>query len=339
MDASSRVVGAELSPACGQCTPAPITVLVVDDSAFDRRLIEHLLEPLTEVRLVFAAGGEEALGLVEKETPAIVLTDLIMPGMEGLELVQRLRAEHPLISVILVTAFGSEEIAMRALRAGAANYIPKAKLARDLLPTIRQIVSIATMTRDRQRILQCMVRRESVFVLENDPELIFPLVKLLHQEIDGLHLGDHVRQLQLGVALQEALLNALFHGNLEVSSDLRQDDERLFEELADTRRAQEPYCSRRIHVHVELDREAVRFIVADDGPGFDTAIFNRPPEAEDLHRIGGRGLLLIRTFMDQVSFNDAGNALTMVKFSAATSSRTAKNNDNEPPRTSGATSK
>ncbi len=61
-----------------------------------------------------------------------------------------------------------------------------------------------------------MVRRESVFVLENDPDLIFPLVKLLHQEIEGLHLCDQVRQLQVGVALQEALLNALFHGNLEV---------------------------------------------------------------------------------------------------------------------------
>ncbi len=108
-----------------------------------------------------------------------------------------------------------------------------------------------------------------------------------------------------------------FMGTWKWSSDLRQDDERLFEELADARRGQEPYCSRRIHVHVELDREAVRFIVADDGPGFDTAIFDRPPRAEDLHRIGGRGLLLIRTFMDHVSFNSAGNSLTMVKFSAA----------------------
>ncbi len=114
MGTSSRVVGTELSPLHGQITPAPTTVLVVDDSAFDRQLIQQLLEPLSELKLLFAADGDEALGLVEKETPAIVLTDLIMPGMEGLELVQRLRAEHPLISVILVTAFGSEEIAMQS---------------------------------------------------------------------------------------------------------------------------------------------------------------------------------------------------------------------------------
>ena len=74
-----------------------------------------------------------------------------------------------------------------------------------------------------------MARRESAFILENDPELILPLLKLLHEEIEGLNICDQCGQLQVGVALQEALYNALFHGNLEVSSELRQEDERLFE--------------------------------------------------------------------------------------------------------------
>ena len=65
----------------------------------------------------------------------MILTDLVMPDMEGLELVRRVRAEHPQIPVILVTAYGSEDVAMQALRAGAANYIPKKQLARDLVPT------------------------------------------------------------------------------------------------------------------------------------------------------------------------------------------------------------
>ena len=67
---------------------------------------------------------------------------------------------------------------------------------------------------------------------------------------------------------------------------------------------------------MQLDRDAARFVVADDGPGFDTALFDRPVQPDDLARIGGRGLLLIRTFMDQVSFNSAGNQITMVKYRA-----------------------
>ena len=261
------------------------------------------------------SNGQEGLAIIERERPAVILTDLVMPDMEGLELVQQVRSRHPHISVILVTAYGSEEVAMQALRAGAANYIPKKRLARDLVPTIRQVLSIATTTRERRRILRCMVRRESAFVLENDPELILPLLKLLHEEIEGMSICDQCGQLQVGVALQEALCNALFHGNLEVSSELRQEDERTVRGAGrSSAAAQEPYCLRRIRVQVQLDRDAARFVVADDGPGYDTTIFERPQPPEDLHRIGGRGLLLIRTFMDQVSFNQTGNQITMVKY-------------------------
>jgi CheY-like chemotaxis protein len=304
----------EASPPCSPSVPEPSTVLVVDDSAFDRQLIGQLLQSLENIKIVFASTGQAGLDVVARESPAVILTDLIMPDMEGLELVQKVRVQFPHISVILVTAFGSEEIAMQALRAGAANYIPKKRLSRDLIPTIRQVLSIATTTRERRRILRCMARRESAFILENDPELIPALLKLLHEEIEGLSICDQCGQLQLGVALQEALCNALFHGNLEVSTELRQDDERAFEALAEERRRQEPYCLRRIRVQVQLDRDAARFVVSDDGPGFDTSIFDRPVEAEDLNRIGGRGLLLIRTFMDKVSFNAAGNQITMVKY-------------------------
>ena len=82
----------------------------------------------------------------------------------------------------------------------------------------------------------------------------------------------------------------------------------------EARRDNEPYCLRRIHVQVQLDREMARFVVADEGPGFDTAIFDRSVQPEDLNKIGGRGLLLIRTFMDQVIFNEVGNQITMVKY-------------------------
>ena len=87
---------------------------------------------MPDIRVVYAADGREGLAAIARETPSVILTDLVMPDMGGLELVQRVRAEHPEISVILMTAFGSEEVAMQTLRAGAANYIPKRDLARDL---------------------------------------------------------------------------------------------------------------------------------------------------------------------------------------------------------------
>src|SRR5271165_5367952 len=156
--------------------PPLTTLLVVDDSVFDHQVIARLLQVVDGLRVIFASGGEEAMQTVDRELPQLILTDLIMPDMDGLELVQQVRDRFPSIPIILMTAFGSEEAAMRALRAGAANYIPKKNLASELVPLIRQVLEMAAWSHERLRILRCMVRHESVFVLDNDPNLIVALM-------------------------------------------------------------------------------------------------------------------------------------------------------------------
>src|ERR1700679_755291 len=116
MGTASRESIVEASPPCGPPAQEPTTVLVVDDSAFDRHLVGQLLESLPNIALSYASNGQEGLAVIERDNPAIILTDLIMPDMEGLELVQKVRAQHPNISVILVTAYGSEEAAIKPLR-------------------------------------------------------------------------------------------------------------------------------------------------------------------------------------------------------------------------------
>src|SRR5260370_38467623 len=96
--------------------PAPVgpTVLVVDDSAVDRHKAKRLVEKVEGWRAVTACNGVEALEAIEREAPTGVLTDMLMPEMDGLELVEAIRGRYPLIPVILMTAFGNEAIAIRA---------------------------------------------------------------------------------------------------------------------------------------------------------------------------------------------------------------------------------
>ena len=140
-----------------------------------------------------------------------------------------------------------------------------------------------------------------MFVLGNDPELITAFMRLVREELSGMRFWDETGLVQVSIALQEAVNNAVFHGNLEVSSEHRQVDDRVFEQLALDRRRLEPYRSRQVRIHVQLDRDAARFSVSDDGPGFDASQLDRAVQSDDLTRVGGRGLLLIRTFMDNVS--------------------------------------
>jgi CheY-like chemotaxis protein len=95
-------------------------VLVVDDSSTQARLIEVILED-AKFEVEVAGQGLEALSAIQRDPPDVVLTDLQMPEMNGLELVQAIRQQYPFLPVVLMTAHGSEEIATQALQRGAAS--------------------------------------------------------------------------------------------------------------------------------------------------------------------------------------------------------------------------
>ena len=111
-------------------------ILVVDDSLTDRALAGGLLKKSFECAISEAPDGEAALSQIEQDPPDLVLTDLEMPGLNGLQLVAAIKEDHPLIPVILMTAKGSEETAAQALQLGAASYVPKRRLADDLASTV-----------------------------------------------------------------------------------------------------------------------------------------------------------------------------------------------------------
>lgn len=99
-------------------------ILVVDDDESLRRVTQMQLEEIGyEVKA--APGGEEALALLDEWDAALVLTDLRMPGLSGMELLKRIRNEHPETAVVLMTAFGTISSAVEAIKAGAYDYITK----------------------------------------------------------------------------------------------------------------------------------------------------------------------------------------------------------------------
>src|SRR5260370_10742851 len=211
----------------------PVKLLVVDAGVVDRRLAGAIVERTLGWKVVYAENGRDALAAREAESARVILTDLKMPEMDGLQLVAAVRKRWPLVPVVLMTAFGNEEIALKALRAGAASYVPKKSLNNNLASTLEQVLTAAQGEVRHRRALGSLGKAELHFTLENDRSLIAPLVAHLQQYLDHLGLCDHTSRTRVGVALEEALLNAMFHGNLEVSSELRQQGEEPYYRLAD----------------------------------------------------------------------------------------------------------
>jgi len=101
-----------------------VKILVVDDEAIMR---ESLRDWLSDVghQVLTAGNGFQALEIIEKEKPGIVIADLVMPGMDGIELLKKAKETSPNIEVIIITAYGSIPTAINAIREGAYGYIEK----------------------------------------------------------------------------------------------------------------------------------------------------------------------------------------------------------------------
>lgn len=294
------------------------SILVVEDSAVDRRLVGELLKRERDWTIEFAQNGSEALTRMRQDVPDLVLTDLQMPDMDGLELVAAARVHYPDVPVILMTAHGSELLAVEALERGASSYVPKSKLAAKLHSTVEEVLAMARADRSYAQLIDCMTRTEFSFSLDNNPALIDALVDLVQQMVVGVGFCDFAGRLQIGMALKQALTNGLYHGNLEITLEqLEADRERLVEgqgrSLVEQRRLESPYKDRRIFVDIKLTEDEVRFVVRDEGPGFNVADMPKTSDPTALAAERGRGLVLVRTFMDEVVYNEVGNQVTMVK--------------------------
>jgi len=118
----------------------PIRVLLIDDHALVRAGIRALIGQLEEVEVAGeAAGGREALRLIEELQPDIVLLDIAAPGMSRLEVLTESAKRFPQVRVIVLTVHEAGEYALGALRAGAAGYLPKSAASNELKEAIETV--------------------------------------------------------------------------------------------------------------------------------------------------------------------------------------------------------
>ena len=99
-------------------------ILVVDDEAAIRDSLRMILE-YEDYQFVGAASGQEAVAIVQRDRPDLVMLDIKMPGMDGLTLLERVKEHDPAILVLMMTGHASIETAVDAIRKGAQEYIPK----------------------------------------------------------------------------------------------------------------------------------------------------------------------------------------------------------------------
>lgn len=188
---------------------SPIRVVLVDDHLQMHKIVEGTLGATTDIKLVGqGANGEEGITLCEQYQPDIVLMDVVMPVLDGMEATKVLHERFPSIRILVLSSFHDHESVYAMLRNGAVGYLTKDSLAQDLAETIR-----ATM------------QGKMVFSSEVGVELLLPPQPTLN-----FHLTD--RELEVLVQMAEGLTNQQSAQKLSISqSTLKYHMTNIFQKL------------------------------------------------------------------------------------------------------------
>lgn len=291
-------------------------VLLVEDSPTQAMEIRLMLQERGH-NVTVVGNGKAALESLREECPEVVVTDLEMPEMSGLELVEAMQAECPQVPAILITAQGSETLAVQTLRRGAAAYVPKTMLAMLLHTTIRDVLGVLRADQSYARLIDSLTYNRFKFRLENDPFLVAPLVDFVVQMVSGMNLMANNELIRFSNALDHALLHGILHGNLELSdsqiAEFREScGDGVEPESIELRRAEHPYNERRLKVDIQVSEDKIECSLADEGRGFDAALLSATVESA-MQQEHGHEIALITSFMDEVTVDPSQHQLVMIK--------------------------
>lgn len=186
----------------------------------------------------------------------------------------------------------------------------------DLILRLRELPAMTTeATIVEEVVVQSPHVRLAQFRVPTCCQLIPKLRDRLMRGIQDYRVVEGTKENHFCMALEEALNNAFYHGNLEISSELKEDGSSRFVDLAAERELLSPWCHRSVFVTELVSPFGLWITIRDEGSGFNVqAALDRCNDPEAL-LASGRGLLLMRGFSDELFFNAAGNEVTLVLYS------------------------
>lgn len=285
------------------------SILIADDQP-DRAgaLLDRIKSDAWTVSI--APSLDAARAAIDAAPVALLLADSALWHKAGLA--QHVSAQHPALPVVVLTERDDAAV-VQHLQLGAMTFIPRDAGRRRLLETIQSLIDLTGHSPYRDRVRAYLRSAEVELQIGNDPAAIATVVGYFQQLLEDYGLSNSRDRARAGLALSEALSNAIIHGNLEVPSDLREVGSDAYYDAIEKRRSAEPYSARGVQVKARISQSTATFVIRDQGPGFDRAALPDPTDPANLAKPSGRGLLIMQAYMDLVTWNDTGNEVTMVK--------------------------
>lgn len=288
-------------------------ILIVEDDHASRLFLESLLES-NNYDFRSAENGIEGLNIFDEYNPDIVLSDIKMPIMDGLELLEAIRDKNSDAIVVIITAFGSENYAIQALHLGANNYLKKPVSGQELLRLLKKYKAIISGKYSPESLPGQILNRTYSIVFKSQFSKIPKIVDKVMIE-SAIEIEDS-EKVNIELGLVELITNAVEHGNLGISYIEKQTalDKGTLSELFDERIHNEKYKNRKVKIDFFTDEEKYQWTITDDGEGFNWKSIPDPTDQEHILELNGRGIFISKFLFDKIEYSGNGNIVTATKF-------------------------
>jgi DNA-binding response OmpR family regulator len=288
------------------------SILIIDDENQVRDVLKITLKE-NGYAVSEAEDGMRGMDRFRETNPDIVLTDVNMPEMSGIAVTRKIRQMNSEVDIVIMTGYGSEELVIEALRAGASNYIKKPIAFKELF-TILDGIYLKRQNKKRHEVLkEALLEERKTIVIDNDIRKVWGTVNQVffnttqrfgERELDGIKLG-----------LYEIVVNAIEHGNLGITYEEKEDslNRNTYQTLLESRLRMAVEDKKTVTIKSALDRSGVEVEVRDEGKGFDHSKFPTATDAESIMSAHGRGILLASLYFDSIEFQGSGNTVTLRK--------------------------
>ncbi len=287
-------------------------ILIVEDDYGSREFLYSLIK-LEGYDVEMAVNGEEGLEKHGAYHPDLIICDIQMPKMDGLEMLSQLRKDKFDTFFIITTAFGSEDYAIDALRLGANNYLKKPIDKKSLIGLIKKYQSIIEHRLLTKKAEGIIIEKELKIAFNTDIRHVSAIVSKLIFEINAPLTDSERTNIELG--LDELITNSIEHGNLEISFDekVAAADSNKISELYQERMNFPEFGKRKIIVDYIQKDGYCEWVITDEGRGFDWKSVPDPTQGAQLMELNGRGIFITNFLFDEMEYLGKGNQVRVRK--------------------------
>ena len=290
-------------------------ILVVDDNLQVRNLFRVYLEDDGHT-VDTASDGQEGWESISDTQASydLIFVDIRMPGMNGLELLEKVKLNSFDLPVIIMTGYADADLVLQAFKLGAFDFITKPFDYEPLLDIIEKIEYLQTDKLEQAFISQfCEIT--VTYSIPSQTKNIKSLIPALQNHYQLLCALNKQQIHRMASCLFEAVNNAIIYGNFGLSPSLKGESLEKFWDQVKAKEASPEFTEKKVTIKGTFSSTMLKFSVEDGGSGFNYR--NLPNLTDPINAgPGGRGLFIIRAFMDEVSWNEAGNCIHMIKYLA-----------------------